>query len=129
MNINAGSQNLVNDTQPFVIFFFRKCYRLNIQIKFLRFNRQIGGAIEGRKNVLAQVRFLRKYAPVFEHAHQIVTGEQVGIRETRRIEQDYVLTVDDFSNGRDRGYYGFYARFSSLTDAGALILALCAVFR
>jgi hypothetical protein len=54
------------------------------------------GAIEGRRLVLKQVEFLRKYVPGFENAHIISTGEQIGIRETRRIEGDYVLQSEDF---------------------------------
>lgn len=56
------------------------------------------GAIEGRKGVQVQVEFLRKYVPGFENAHLAATGEQVGIRETRRIVGDYVLAKEDFLN-------------------------------
>ncbi|WP_256757734.1 FAD-dependent oxidoreductase [Cohnella sp. WQ 127256] len=58
------------------------------------------GAIEGRKKVQEQLRFLRKYVPGFEHAHLISTGEQIGIRETRRIVGDYVLEQQDFMEMR-----------------------------
>ncbi|MCJ8013485.1 FAD-dependent oxidoreductase [Paenibacillus sp. KQZ6P-2] len=54
------------------------------------------GAIDGRKLVEIQVQFLSKYVPGFEKAHVVATGEQIGIRETRRIVGDYVLTQDDF---------------------------------
>lgn len=54
------------------------------------------GAMEGRKLVQVQVDFLRKYVPGFEHVHVVATGEQLGIRETRRIEGDYVLLTEDF---------------------------------
>lgn len=54
------------------------------------------GAIEGRKNVQAQLRFLRKYVPGFEGAHLVASAEQVGIRETRRIVGDYMLEAEDF---------------------------------
>jgi hypothetical protein len=54
------------------------------------------GAIEGRKKVRVQVEFLRKYVPGFEQAHLVSTGEQIGIRETRRIIGDYVLVQEDF---------------------------------
>jgi ribulose 1,5-bisphosphate synthetase/thiazole synthase len=55
------------------------------------------GAIVGRKLVKVQVDFLRKYVPGFELAHLVSTGEQIGIRETRRIIGDYVLVQDDFT--------------------------------
>ncbi len=53
-------------------------------------------AIEGRKLVDIQARFLRAYVPGFENAHVTSTGEQIGIRETRRIIGDYVLVQEDF---------------------------------
>jgi hypothetical protein len=58
------------------------------------------GAVEGRKLVGRQVDFFRKYTPGFEHAHLVASGEQVGIRETRRIQGDYVLTGEDFMEAR-----------------------------
>ncbi|TBL76665.1 FAD-dependent oxidoreductase [Paenibacillus thalictri] len=53
-------------------------------------------AIEGRKLIDTQIRFLRKYVPGFEHIRLVHSGDQVGIRETRRIEGDYTLVVEDF---------------------------------
>lgn len=58
------------------------------------------GAIEGRRTAERQLRFFRRYVPGFEHAHMVASGEQLGIRETRRIEGDYILTVDDFLAAR-----------------------------
>ncbi|MBD2868915.1 FAD-dependent oxidoreductase [Paenibacillus arenilitoris] len=58
------------------------------------------GAIEGRKGVQTQIAFLRKYVPGFEKAHLVSTGEQLGIRETRRIVGDYVLVQEDFLDMR-----------------------------
>lgn len=58
------------------------------------------GAIEGRKLVQVQLAFLRKYVPGFEQAHLISTGEQIGIRETRRIVGDYVIRQEDFQEMR-----------------------------
>jgi len=56
------------------------------------------GAVEGRRNVQTQLVFLRKYIPGFEEAHLISSGEQIGIRETRRIVGDYRLRSEDFLN-------------------------------
>lgn len=56
------------------------------------------GAVEGRKLVSLQLDFFRKYVPGFEHAHLVSSGEQIGIRETRRIVGDYILTQEDFMN-------------------------------
>ncbi|MGG4091356.1 FAD-dependent oxidoreductase [Paenibacillus lautus] len=58
------------------------------------------GAIEGRRTAERQLQFFRRYVPGFEHAHMVASGEQLGIRETRRIEGDYILTVDDFIAAR-----------------------------
>lgn len=57
-------------------------------------------AIEGRRLVECQLRFLRKYVPGFEQAHLVHTGDQVGIRETRRIVGDYTLVLEDFVRRR-----------------------------
>jgi hypothetical protein len=58
------------------------------------------GAIEGRRLAERQVRFFRDYVPGFEQAHMVASGEQLGIRETRRIQGDYVLTAEDFMEAR-----------------------------
>lgn len=58
------------------------------------------GAIEGRKLAMRQLQFFRNYVPGFEKAHLVASGEQVGIRETRRIQGDYVLTAEDFMEAR-----------------------------
>lgn len=44
--------------------------------------------------------FLRKNAPGFENAHLSGVAPRVGIRETRRILGEYVLTADDVLEGR-----------------------------
>jgi hypothetical protein len=58
------------------------------------------GAIEGRKLVERQMVFFHTCVPGFERAHLVATGEQVGIRETRRIQGEYVLTAEDFMTAR-----------------------------
>ncbi|MFB5761243.1 FAD-dependent oxidoreductase [Paenibacillus medicaginis] len=58
------------------------------------------GAIEGRRTAERQLQFFRRYVSGFERAHMVASGEQLGIRETRRIEGDYILTVDDFLAAR-----------------------------
>lgn len=57
-------------------------------------------AIEGRKLIDVQIKFLRKYVPGFENIHLVHSGDQIGIRETRRIAGDYTLVVDDFISMR-----------------------------
>ncbi|MFB9756380.1 FAD-dependent oxidoreductase [Paenibacillus hodogayensis] len=58
------------------------------------------GSIEGRRLAERQVRFFRDFVPGFEQAHMVASGEQLGIRETRRIQGDYVLTAEDFMEAR-----------------------------
>lgn len=56
--------------------------------------------IETRKQVPIITEFMRRYVPGFENARLTATGNQVGIRETRHIEGDYILTGDDVRAGR-----------------------------
>lgn len=57
--------------------------------------------IEGRLQAAAAVEFLRKYVPGFSSAFLLQTGDQVGLRESRRITGDYVLTEADVVEGRE----------------------------
>jgi hypothetical protein len=51
----------------------------------------------GRKIAEQFHRALQKYCPAaFAHSHLVTTAPLLGIRETRRIIGDYVLTFDDF---------------------------------
>lgn len=54
------------------------------------------GMIEGRKLVQCYVEYYRKYIPGFERVELVNTGALLGIRETRRILGDYVLSLEDF---------------------------------
>ena len=56
--------------------------------------------IEARRQVPVILEFLRRYVPGFEHARLTATSNSVGIRETRHIEGDYTLTVEDIRAGR-----------------------------
>ena len=49
----------------------------------------------GRQQVLEGLAFLRKYVPGFENAQLVATAPQIGVRESRRIKGDYILTQDD----------------------------------
>jgi len=53
-----------------------------------------------RKHTLQLAQFFRKYIPGFEEAYISQTASQLGIRETRRIIGDYVITEDDVLEGR-----------------------------
>ena len=56
--------------------------------------------IEGRKQVNDVLAFLRQYVPGFDQAELMDVAPQVGVRETRHILGDYVLTADDILNGK-----------------------------
>ena len=51
--------------------------------------------IEGHRQVVYLVDFLRKRVPGFEDCYLLDTGSQIGVRETRRIMGDYVITAED----------------------------------
>ena len=52
--------------------------------------------MQGRKMAAQYEEALAKYHPAFKHAFLVMTGSLMGIRETRRIVGDYVLTLDDY---------------------------------
>lgn len=52
--------------------------------------------VEGRKLIRHLTAFVRKYLPGCEGAYLVTSGVQIGVRETRRIVGDYVLTLDDY---------------------------------
>ena len=51
--------------------------------------------IEGHRQVVYLVDFLRRSVPGFEDCYLLDTGSQIGVRETRRIIGDYVLSDED----------------------------------
>ena len=51
--------------------------------------------IEGRKQAQEYVRFLKNEYPGFENAYLASTAPSIGIRETRRLKGEYVLSGDD----------------------------------
>jgi hypothetical protein len=56
--------------------------------------------VEGRRQVREYARFLRDRVPGFEASVVVATSPAIGIRESRRIHGDYVLTRDDVLTGR-----------------------------
>ncbi|MEW5717333.1 MAG: FAD-dependent oxidoreductase [Chloroflexota bacterium] len=56
--------------------------------------------IEGRRQVMRLVKFFRDQVPGFANCYLIATPTQVGVRETRRIVGEYVLTGEDVTQAR-----------------------------
>jgi hypothetical protein len=52
--------------------------------------------VYGRKSLTEYQRYYRQYLPGFEKMSLVATGSLLGVRETRRIVGDYVLTLDDY---------------------------------
>lgn len=55
---------------------------------------------EGRRQISQIAEFLRRYVPGFEDAYVSRTGISVGVRETRRIVGEYILTASDVLEAR-----------------------------
>lgn len=51
--------------------------------------------IEGRRQIVDYLRFLREQIPGFEQAYALDIAPQLGIRETRRVVGEYMLTRED----------------------------------
>jgi len=56
--------------------------------------------MEGRRQALEYVRFLHNYIPGYRSAGLAAMSSQIGVRETRRIIGDYVLTREDVLDAR-----------------------------
>jgi len=54
--------------------------------------------IEGRRQVQEYVRFLQNEIPGFENSYLAVTASMIGVRETRRLIGEYILTGEDVSS-------------------------------
>lgn len=57
--------------------------------------------IETQRQMFEIIRFLRHRVPGFRRARLLDSAYQVGVRETRHLAGDYVLTLDDVLEGRD----------------------------
>jgi hypothetical protein len=69
--------------------------------------------IQGRKHIHAVVDFVREKLPGFEACYVIDVAPQTGVRQTRLLEGEYVMTKDDLAQrtrfddsiARGRDYY------------------------
>lgn len=53
------------------------------------------GELEGRRQIIDYFRFLREQVPGFANSRIVEIAPQIGIRETRRIQGQYMLTGND----------------------------------
>ena len=54
--------------------------------------------LEAREQVFEIYDFLKEHADGFENSFLMMTAAEIGVRESRMIQGDYVLTVDDIKN-------------------------------
>ncbi len=84
--------------------------------------------IEGRRQAWEFLEFLRRDVPGFENAEIQVSGPQIGVRESRRVIGDYIMTEEDVLEARKfpdviaRGSYD--VDIHSPTGAGTVIKRL-----
>ncbi|HEY6864215.1 MAG TPA: FAD-dependent oxidoreductase [Burkholderiales bacterium] len=93
------------------ILFFATPHERELSVNTTRITRVLGVDVwdlsyaewRGRQQMRQIAAFLRKYVPGFERAYVAQSGVTVGVRETRRIAGDYVLTADDVLGARKFG--------------------------
>jgi len=59
-----------------------------------------GAEAEGRRRVANLVEWLRARVPAFAGCYLVKTGSHIGVRESRRVVGDYVLSYDDWKSCR-----------------------------
>ncbi len=60
----------------------------------------VAAEYEGRERMMNLLEFARKNIPGFENAKMLGAAEQLGIRQTRLLQGEYVVTRDDVKNRR-----------------------------
>ncbi len=114
----ARSEGRINCPRDNVLFFFttrRGEVHFNttrvIKLDGTSARELTAAEIEGRRQAKQICDFLRADVPGFENSYLMTTGTQIGVRETRRIVGQYVLTAEDvlsaakFHDGIARGSY------------------------
>ncbi|MCX7919385.1 MAG: FAD-dependent oxidoreductase [bacterium] len=76
------------------------CPRISQRVKGYDVTDLTYAQIEGRKKIRRLLAFMKKYFPGFENAYIVFTAPMVGVRESRRIKGEYLLTIDDIVNAR-----------------------------
>jgi hypothetical protein len=84
---------------------------------------------EGRNRIYALVDFVRANMPGFENCYVIDVAPQLGVRQTRLLQGEYVVTKDDVNNrvhfadtvARGRDYYTPYRAMLPVGIEGLLV--------
>ena len=78
--------------------------------------------IEGRRQAFHSIDVFRKYVPGMENCYMVSTPNTVGIRESRRIIGDVVLSEEDMLSGREWedsiGYGSFFIDIHNIDGPG-----------
>jgi hypothetical protein len=90
------------------ILFFGTPHEGEVSVNSTRVARVLGTDVwdlscaewESRRQMRQVAAFFRRYVPGFEDAYVAQSGVTVGVRETRRIRGDYVLTAEDLLAAR-----------------------------
>jgi len=61
----------------------------------VRVEDQTAAELEGRRRIAALVAFVRAQLPGFEQCHLVDTAPQLGVRQTRLLQGEYVVTKED----------------------------------
>ena len=104
----AAEKGLMRPWQTKLMGFWWNPHRpdmLNINFTHMHFDGSSAfdmtrASVEGRKQVGEAVRAMRELIPGFENGTLVDTAVSVGVRETRRIQGVYVMTVDDIKAQR-----------------------------
>jgi hypothetical protein len=79
---------------------FFNCPRITLQVDGTNPSHLTRAQILGRQAILRYLAFVRKYFPGCEHASITSIAPMVGVRESRRIDGEYFLTVDDILSAK-----------------------------
>jgi hypothetical protein len=93
------------------ILFFATPHEEEVSVNSTRVTRVLGTEVwdlsyaewASRRQMRQIAEFLRRYVPGFEQSYVAQSGVQVGVRETRRIHGEYLLTADDVLSARKFG--------------------------
>lgn len=104
--IKAKNKGLINNPRENVLWFDTP-HKNSVHFNTTRVNKIDGtkrddltmAEIEGHRQMIEVFEFLRQNIPGFENSYIAVSGPAIGIRETRRIIGDYVLTEEDILSG------------------------------